>query len=485
MQAQRILIFLGVICLQSLSLAAEPASVPPETFQTDPEWDGFRNRLDQERPQPAEQKFGYQSTNRAGGQAAGEIGGVVQRSSDAAFYAVRVEPKSLDEELHATGLLSVPVADGGSGVMVGWFKAPPLSWRTPNSLAFRIDGNGGKFWMFYEYGTSQWRTGGGGAFEGEQYQKTATLPFLADGKPHRWSLDYNPEAAAGRGAITFRIDDRTYHTALAKGHRADGAQFDHFGIWNVQTPGERMELYLDDLEVDGQSFSFDQDPDWDAERNDARYIERFVRPYHDFGYSQTSNAGGIAGEIGGIVFRDERPSYYAAPLGPLSLEDELVASGRFSLNKAASDSGVYVGWFDSASKRAKSTPDYQQPQSNYLAALIEGPSRAGHYFRPAYGTGDGRGQIAGETSSLGRTWPVVFPDGKPHEFRIHYRPRAANSCGTIETTLDGVTDVFKLRQGDRERGATFDRFGIFNLQSGGHAVEIYLDELKFTRTRRQ
>ena len=105
--------------------------------------------------------------------------------------------------------------------MIGWFAAPPLSWRTPNSLAFRIDGNGGRFWMFYEYGTRRWRTGGGGAFEGERYQTTTTPAFPADGKPHRWSLDYDPAGSGGRGEIIFRVDERAYRLEVAEGHRAD------------------------------------------------------------------------------------------------------------------------------------------------------------------------------------------------------------------------------------------------------------------------
>lgn len=33
----------------------------------------------------------------------------------------------------------------------------------------------------------------------------------------------------------------------------------------------------------------------------------------------------------------------------------------------------------------------------------------------------------------------------------------------------------------RALGAVFDRFGIFNIQAGGHHVEIYLDDVSFTR----
>ena len=382
--------------------------------------------------------------------------------------------------MSASGKMAVNSAEGGSGLLVGWFHAPPPSWRTPNSLAFRIDGNGGKFWMFYEYGTSQWRTGGGGAFEGDRYQTTPTLPFPADGKPHDWSLDYDPAGADGRGLITFRIDDRKYEVALEKGHRQDGAVFDHFGIWNVQTPADRVEMYLDDLVLDGQPIRFDSDPGWDAVGNTDTFVERMIRPYHHFGYSASRHAGGKVGEVGGIVFRDEQPAYYAAPTEPLSLDDELKASGTLALLKAASDSGAYFGWFDADTKQNNNTPEYEARQKNYLGILVEGPSRVGHYFRPGYSTNDGSGNNAGETSAAGKPWPVLFPDASVHRWALHYRPEAAGGNGQIEVTFDGHTDTSDLAPGDRAKGARFDRFGIFNMQAGGHAVEMYLDDLSYT-----
>ncbi len=463
------------------ALGEELPRVVRDTFSAAPDWEGFRNRLRPEHPSIVRQDFGYRGTNNAGGRAAGEIGGTVQRSPSPAFYALKIRPKSLDDRLSASGVVSVPKAGGGSGVMIGWFGAPPPSWRTPNSLAFRIDGNGGKFWMFYEYGTSKWRTGGGGAFAGEQYQRTSTLPFPADGKPHQWSLDYDPAGASGRGLVTFQVDDRKYALALGKEHRQDGAVLDHFGIWNVQTPGDQLEVYLDDLVVDGRKLSFDENPDWDAMGNDVEFAERLIRPYHDFGFSPTSHAGGAPGEIGGIVFRDEQPTYYAARVGRLTLDDELQASGKLALRMAASDSGVYLGWFNAESKQSKSTPDYESPQNNFLGVLIEGPSRAGHYFRPAYGCSAGRGQIAGEKSASGESWPVIFPNGASHAWALHYRPEAAGAGGQIEITFDGHTDVLDLKPGDRAAGAMFNRFGIFNMQSGGHGVDIYLDDVSYTR----
>jgi hypothetical protein len=468
--------------LGGLSAAArgQDSRIVRETFAADPAWDGFRNRLAPEVPQRVLQDFGFRPTNHATGARAGEIGGFVQRTPTAAYYAMPIEPKSLDDRLSASGKLAVRSADASSGVLIGWFKAPPPSWRTPNSLGFRIDGNGGKFWVFYEYGTNRWRTGGGGAFEGEQYQRTPTPPFPADGKPHDWSLDYDPTGAGGGGLLKFQIDDRRYELTIGQGHRDDGATFDHFGIWNVQTPGERVELYLDDLVVDGRELSFDDDPRWHAVGNSAEFAERMIRPYHSFGHSATRNAGGKPGEIGGIVFRDERPAYYAAKTAPLSLDDELVASGRLALVKAFSDSGVYLGWFNAESKRSNETPEYQARQKNYLGILLEGPSRAGHYFRPGYGLASSAGHNAGETTADGRPWPLVFPDGRVHTWTLHYRPQEAGGAGRIEIVFDEKSATMDLAPGDRTAGAAFDRFGLFNMQSGGHAVEIYLDDLSYT-----
>jgi hypothetical protein len=479
----RVALSLSVILLGPCALSAaraQDAHLAHETFAGDPGWEGFRNRLKPETPMRVHHDFGFRASTHAGGARAGEIGGHVQRTPTAAYYALAIEPKGLDQRLSASGKLAVRAAEGGSGVMIGWFKAPPPSWRTPNSLALRLDGNGGKFWVFYEYGTGRWRTGGGGAFEGDAYQRTPTPPFPADGKPHDWALDYDPAGAGGRGLVTFRIDERRYELPLGEGHRADGALFDHFGIWNVQAPGDRIELYVDDLLLDGQRFSFDDDPHWRAEGNTARFIERMIRPYHDFGYGATRHAGGERGEVGGIVFRDERPAYYAAKTARLSLDDELVASGRLALLKAASDSGVYLGWFNAAAKQANQTPEYEARQKNYLGILIEGPSRVGHYFRPGYGCADGRGNNAGETSADGRPWPVVFPDGRVHTWAIHYRPDAADGRGEIRLVFDGKAASMSLQAADRAAGATLDRFGIFNMQSGGHAVEIYIDELRYT-----
>ncbi len=456
------------------SRAAEPRLVKQD-FAVDPAWDGFRNRLIADEPHFTRQDFGYRRTNFAGGKTPGEIGGFVQRSATPAWYAKAIEPRTLDDHLTASGKLAVREAQGSSGVLFGWFNESSRGWRTPNSLGVRVDGNGGKYWVFYEYGTKTWETGGGGAFDGQQYQRTRTIPFKADGSMHAWSIDYDPAGHGGDGLITFRIDDRTYTVALGKGHRAAGATFDRFGIWNVQTSGKGAELYLDDLVVNGRRESFDDDPRWEAVGNEAEFAEQVYRPLQNFGYSATSHAGGAAGEIGGIVFRDEKPAYYGAAVGPFTLADEFNASGTLAFVRASSDSGAYFGFFNAASKQANAAAESSARQRNYLAILLEGPSRVGHYVRPGFGAADGRGVTGGTSEG----WPVLRPDGLVHRWTLHYRPKG--EAGMIEMTLDDRAYSLELAPDLVKAGATFDRLGIFNMQSGGQFVEIYLDDLSYTK----
>jgi hypothetical protein len=461
----KLLVTLVSVLAASVALAGE-AEQRPVDFTSDPGWESFRNRLVTEPLQETRQHFGYRTTNRAGGRAPGEIGGWMKRSLTPAWYAKVIPPRTLNDRLTASGRFAVTRDEGSSGALFGWFHETSRGWRTPNSIALRIDGNGGKYWVLFEYGTSQWRTGGGATFEG-RYQTTKTRPFLADGTSHQWSLTYDPE---GDGRLILVLDGQTYEAPFEPGHKDDGATFNRFGLWNHQNSGSGLEVYFDDLTLDGAPLDLDRDPGWEARGNDVAFGERVVRPRHDFGFSLTSHAGGRPGEIGGLIWRDERPAYYADRVGRLSLDDELHASGKLALTSANSDSGVYFGWFDSASKQHEQAPQSHPQPHNFLAVMIEGPSRAGHYVRPAYRTGTGEGSTTPDG-------PTILPNGAVHEWSLHYSPRGA---GRIEVTLDGARQTSDLKPGHRRLGATFDRFGLFNMQSGGQHVLIYLDDLSYT-----
>ena len=277
-------------------------------------------------------------------------------------------------------------------------------------------------------------------FEG-RYQTTRTPPLRADGTSHRWALTYDPE---GEGRLTFELDGETYSAPLEPGHKADGAEFNRFGLWNHQNSGQGLEVYFDDLTLNGAPIDLDRDPAWEARGNEVDFDERVVRPFHDFGFNATRNAGGRPGEIGGLIWRDERPTYYADRVGRLNLDDELRASGKVSLTSANSDSGVYLGWFDAASKQREESPSSRPMPHNFLAVMIEGPSRDGHYVRPAYRTGPGDGDNVprGTHDPSGRAirrvvaalLPVRSGRGGPDRSHVRWCPPGAGSRTRPPTT---------------------------------------------------
>ena len=465
------LVLLGL----SVLVTSRTCATEPNRFDADPHWDGHRNRLVPDNLPATRQDFGYRTTRKAGGKDPGEIGGRVQRSVTPAYYAKSIAPVTLEDKLTASGRFAVHDDESNTGTLFGWFNAErSRGWRTAHSLVFRIDGNGGKYWVFFEYGTGDWMTGGRGCFEGDAYQTTKTKPFKADGTPHDWVLAYDPAGAGGNGLITFTLDGTRYDLPLATGHKQHGATFDRFGVFNQQTAGGGTDVYFDDLVLNGEPIDLGADPKWEAKGNHAEFQDRVRRPLHDFGFSPTHFAGGqAAGEIGGLVWRDEKPAYYADRVGPLTLNDPLAASGKVAFTGAGSDSGVYLGWFDSESKKSAGPATEERAQKNFVAVLIEGPSRVGHYFRPAYRGAEGDGVTADEG-------PIIRPDGHVHDWAIRYDPAGADGNGLITVTFDRKDQSLPLRPGDKARGATFDRFGLFNLQSGGNYVFVYVDGLTYT-----
>lgn len=443
-----------------------------EDFSSDPRWEGHNNT-----PSPSDcvttiQDFGYRATDSAGG-APGGIGGRISRSLTKASYARVVPGRSLEDRLTASGRLAVTHAEGGSGVLVGWFNSRSRGWRTPNALVFRIDGESGSYRIFFEYGTRTWKTGGGRTFEG-RWQTTKTPPLVADGTPHTWVLDYDPDGADGRGEMTFVLDGKVFRAPLGLSddvpHRHDGAVFDRFGILNQMISGNGLTLWLDDVVIDGSTQDLDHDPGWEEVGNRRTFRDCGVRPVHDFGFRETRRAGGRVGEIGGIVWRIEstRPENafsYGTPVGRLSLEDRLTASGRISMHGAAADSAVLLGWFNSRTAIGA-------PPDNFVGVLVEGPSRIGHYFRPTCGTSD-------DLRAIKDRGPLLRPDGTTHEWTLTYTPGEATG-GRIEATLDGASVTLDLDAALRKGNAAFDRFGVLSWHRGGHFVEIYLDDLVYS-----
>ena len=435
-----------------------------EDFVERPQWEGLHHRR-VPTPAPATvQDFGY-STTHHGGAAAGEVGGRISRSLTPASYAKIIPQQTLEDRLEASGTFAFTAGEGNAGVLFGWFHTDSHGWRTNNSLVLRLDGNGNNCWVFFEYGTQNWRTGGGATFSG-RYQTTSDPPLPADGKPHRWTLRYDPAGANNRGEITFFLDDKTFSHPLAAGHKVDGARFNRFGILNQQLSGDSMTVYFDDVVLDGKGEDFSVDPNWEAVACTEAFEDRVIRPLNDYGYGETQLAGGARGEVGGTIWRTETPSFYAARVGPLTLADELAASGKIVFLQGASDAGVHIGWFRAGNDPAA---DYT-PHENVLGILLEGPSRVGHFFSPTYRSAAGEGQRA--------DGPKILPDGKPHTWSLRYVPGEPREVGRITLALDQETVHLAVEPG--HKNAVFDRFGIFNTGVGGHCVQVYLDDLTYT-----
>jgi len=472
MSGERIAATVLVLVFQAGLMAEDNITEIHEDFTHNPKWDSHNNRPDPSVCTMKVQNFGYSPTAHAGGYT-GEIGGIISRSLTPASYTCKIPVRTLKDPLRASGRFSVTASSSNSGAMVGWFNHNSRGWRTPNSLVFRIDTEEDKFRVLFEYGTQTWKTGGGQTFAGP-YQTTLTPLFKSDGSSHEWALVYKPDGGDDAGEIDFMLDSKLYNCTLGKGHKDEGAVFDRFGIMNVQTSGQSLSLWLDDLELNGKKESFTTDPGWEVQGNHISFQDCHVRPYHDFGWFESSHAGGKPGEIGGLIWRNESfepkyAGYYGTPVGDLSLGLELRASGKVCLRTGAADSAVLLGWFNSLTPIGAAPP-------NFLGILIEGPSAVGHYVRPIC-----RNSLD-QQKTLDKG-PILRPDDKPHEWKLLFEPAGAEGRGRITMALDDRKVEMDLDEGMRKSGAAFDHFGLVSWNTGGHYVEIFFDDLTFTAAK--
>lgn len=455
-----------------------------ERFDRDPGWDGRNNRATTPEKRRIKQDFGYSRTAHAGGQA-GEVGGFVTPAAEPAYYARRVDRWTLDTPLTASGTL---LWKGPAGhVLLGFFNAGTLNeWRTPNTVALRLLGRGDVFYAYVEYCTAKWRAGGDspGGFATVKNAATGRIDLrgFKTGVPHAWSLRYDPAGNDGGGVVTVEIGGETAVCHLDAGHRADGAAFDRFGLLPVLKSADGGgEVWLDDVAVGGAADGFAADPGWEGVGNRREYETAEVRPRFDFGFSPTRHAGGAAaGELGGLVFRGDcrykdRLAAYGDRLKPLSLDAPLRASGKVALRRGVSDSTTLLGFYHSEDSLAANPSQGSGFPKCFLGVAVEGPSRDGFLFYPAYRTrGDGQGYAAGPDR------PHIRPDGTSHDWSLTYDPAAAGGRGRVSVALDGKAVALDLAAGDRAAGGRFDRFGLVTTWVDGNAQRVYFDDLTYT-----
>jgi hypothetical protein len=468
-----------------LCLAASlSGATKTETFDRDPGWEGVNNRSARNRePQTITQDFGYSATRNAGGAKAGEIGGTISQAGEVAYYAMPIDTRTFKDKLTVSGTFAAP--DGGFHVLFGFFNASTTNeWRTNNTLGLRLQGRGDHFYAFADYCTSKWRAGGQ-SFTNDPDRKSSrapATPFPSGGKPIKWSFTYDPSGDGGKGTITATFGDQKAVCELDSGHKDDGATFNRFGIMNVMksadSPGQ---FWFDDITVNGKAIAFDQDPKWESKNNRTTWGSKIVRPWFDFGYSDTHFAGGKAkGELGGQIFRGdcrypERMACYGDRIGPLTLEKPFKASGKVAMTRGVTDSTVLFGFYNSKESMRVNESQKDGVPETCLGIHIEGPSSEGFLFYPVY-----RAKGGGTTFSSFRDFPHIHPDRKSHNWVLEYNPNGANGNGQITVTLDGKSNTMDLAAGARQSGTTFDRFGIVTSWIDGNSEDVYFDDITYT-----
>src|SRR2546421_5750955 len=107
-----------ITCLAGAARAGEQS----QSFDSDPRWEGNNNRINPKAPKKVTQDFGYSTSNFAG-EGPGEMGGLISRASEPAYYAAKIAPKTLDDKLSAAGTFALTQSSSGSGVFFGFFNA--------------------------------------------------------------------------------------------------------------------------------------------------------------------------------------------------------------------------------------------------------------------------------------------------------------------------------------------------------------------------
>ena len=459
-----------------------------ESFDEDPGWEGINNRSAHTRPpMTVRQDFGYSRTSHAGGEA-GEIGGFITPAAETAYYATPVPTATFNDKLSASGTLACP--DGAFHLLLGFFNAKTVNeWRTPNTLALRLNGRGQFFYAYPEFLTSKWRIGalddprskGFGILN--QRGRETMHEFPSGGAVLKWSITYDPNGNDGKPILSATIGDQTSVSFPDPKYIADGATFNRFGILNIMKSADTGgEIYIDNLVLNGQRQTFDQDPKWEGRNNRATYESRDLRFYFDFGFSPTHFAGGKSkGELGGVIFRGDcraaqTMAAYGDRVGPLTLDKPFKASGKLAFTRGVTDSGGMIGFFHSKHSMEVSNRQDSGAPKCLIEMVIEGPSMEGFFVYPSYRmNGDLEGQNARDPNPL-----RIYPDGKPHDWSLEYEPAAAEGRGRITVTLDGRSVHCDLREGHKDPNTTFDRFGIVTSWIDGNSVNAYFDDITYT-----
>jgi hypothetical protein len=166
-----------------------------------------------------------------------------------ACYGDKVGPLKLDKPMRASGKLAFTRGVTDSSAMLGFYhstKSLEVSNRQDSGspkcfVGFVIEGPSAEgFYVYPGYRMD-------GDQQGSRARDPNPLHIYPDGKPHDWTLEYDPAAADGRGRITMTLDGKSVHCDLAEGHKVDSTTFDRFGSVTSWIDGNSVDAYFDDI----------------------------------------------------------------------------------------------------------------------------------------------------------------------------------------------------------------------------------------------
>ena len=201
---------------------------------------------------------------------------------------------------------------------------------------------------------------------------------------------------------------------------------------------------------------FNYDPGWEGLNN--------TTSPQNFGYSLTSyTGGGDSKEAGGTIDRDTTRAYYAANIGSLSLNDPLKMTGTFNPQSPGSGT-IFLGFFN--------TGNAGYPPSNTLGLHLDGNAGATDVYTRAINS-SGNEQRSNKLTTLSNNTAVNYV--------LKYNPSGNSNNGQITLQFNGGTTFTQnLPSGFKSSGATFNRFGLHNVQVNGASSNAFIDDITYT-----
>jgi hypothetical protein len=212
---------------------------------------------------------------------------------------------------------------------------------------------------------------------------------------------------------------------------------------------------------------FDADPGWEGHNNRSQAELRPIA--QDFGYTAEKVFGSAAGAIGGMIFPDGLPAYYAKEIPVTNLDKPLHASGVLKVEEGGGN--VLLGFFNSQTINEWRTP-------NTIVFRINGRGETFH-VHTEYATSKwraGAGIIGRYDEKADRMHPIENPSkDKTYRWTLDYDPAGNDGAGLVVATLNDVKALMPITPENRAQGMTFDRFGLLNVvkhADGGGKVWI-------------